>query len=134
VKVLTVADIAFAVHGPVEDVGRVVGFFRKWQQEGTLLLVELQRSLSRSSVAMKIGDIGQPPRRDFIEMVQFSEGASVQEVGLDIPERPFYLRFCLWPERTAGNGLETIIGGEGEETGVVNWLFSIAAADDDLHV
>src|SRR2546427_12022180 len=70
VKVLPVADIAFAVDCPVEDFCGVVRFFRKRYQVWPLLLVEFQRSLACGPMLANIGNIGEPPGGDFVEMIQ----------------------------------------------------------------
>src|SRR3989442_15689262 len=68
VKVLPVADIAFAVDCPVEDFCGVVRFFRKRHQVWPLLLVEFQRSLACGPMPANIGNIRDPPAGAFAHL------------------------------------------------------------------
>ena len=81
-----------------------------------------------------IGNIGEPPGGDFVEMIQTREGARVEQVRFEMPKGSLDLTFRFRPEGAAGHRLESIIGCKGQEACVVNRLFSIAAGHDDFHV
>src|SRR6266702_6511559 len=99
-----------------------------------LFLIEIQWSAVSGFVLADIGDVGQPPGCRFVEMVEGGEGTAIEEVGLDIPKRAFYFTLRLRPPRSAGDGPEAVVGGKSQEARVVDRLFSIVAADDDLHI
>ena|SRR5205809_2553227 len=101
-----------------------------WQ----LFLIEIQRRALSGFVQADIGDMGQPPGRRFVQMLEAGKRAAVEQVGLQIEEGTFDFALCLGPARPASDGPEAIVGGKGQEARVVHWLCTIVATDDHLHV
>lgn len=99
-----------------------------------LFLIEIHRCALSCFVLADIGDIGQPPGRRFVQMLEAGKCAAVEQVLHQVPEWAFDFALRFRPAGPAGHGSEAIVGGEGQEACVVNGLLSVVAADNDLHV
>src|SRR6185295_14120930 len=73
-------------------------------------------------------------RRDFVQVLQRSEGSSIEQILFDIRKRSLDLSLRLRPMRTASPWLKAIMRGEGEKASVVDRLIAIIAGDHDFHV
>ena len=71
-------DEAFRVHDPVNDTRRVVIMLGQRQQVRLLLGVRVQRPLLGAAMRPYVGDVRQPPTRDFVEVLQAPEAAAIQ--------------------------------------------------------
>ena len=58
-------------------------------------------------------------------MLQRVEGAAVEQAGFDIEELPLDFALGLRPAHPAGLRAEAVVGGEGEELGVVQGAVGI---------
>src|SRR5260370_15049751 len=81
-----------------------------------------------------VGDVGQPPGGDLVEMGQVAEGAAVEQVLLDEVETPFDLALGLGTTRQAGARLEAVMRGEGQKARIVQRPVLVVLQHYDLHV
>src|SRR5690242_13537068 len=98
-----------------------------------LFLIEIQRCAVSGFVHADISDMGKPPSRRFVQMLETGECSTIEKVLLQVPEGPFDFALRLRVAGPAGDGTEAIVGGKSEEACVVNRLLPVAATDDDLH-
>ena len=94
----------------------------------------IQGPLLGLTVDAHVGDIGQPPDGDFVEMFQGAEGAAVEQAFFDVIERPLHFAFCLAPPDAASSRRKAVVGGEGEELRIVERPFIAVPQHHDLHV
>src|SRR5919108_4367414 len=99
-----------------------------------LFLIEIQRCALSCFVQADIGDIGQPPGRGFVQMLEAGKGSAVEQVLDQVPEGAFNFALRFRTAWSAGYGPEAIVGGKGQEARVVNRLFAVVASNDHLHV
>ena len=78
VLVVLVGDAAFSVHDAIHHPRRVIVMLGKWQQVRLLFGVRIHRPLLGSAVDPHIGHVGQPPTRDFVEVLEAAEGAAIE--------------------------------------------------------
>jgi len=81
-----------------------------------------------------IGDLSEPAHGHFVQMIQRSEGAPIQQVSGDILKRFLDLAFRLGAMRPAGPWLKSIMCGEGQKAGVIDGLVTVITGHYDLHV
>ena len=81
-----------------------------------------------------IGDLPEPPVSHFIEMLQRSERATVEQIRLHVEERTFDFAFGLGAADLASPRPETIVRGERQKACVVNRLIVFPTRDDHFHV
>ena len=67
-------------------------------------------------------------------MLQRVEGAAIEQVGFDIVEFAFDFALGLRPADAAGLGAEAVVGGEGEELGIVEGAVGVVAQDHRFEV
>jgi hypothetical protein len=134
IEVLLVADVAFHVDDPVGNGGDVIGRGGQCDQVGPFLCPPIKRPLPGLTMNTHIGDVGQPPRRHLVEMLQGAEGAAIEQVGLGIPERSLDLALGLTPPHPASLRCEAVVRGEGEELGVVQRPLVAVPQHHHLHV
>jgi len=82
----------------------------------------------------RVGDVFQPPLRDFVQVFQRAERAAVEQVLFHVVERPFHFPLRLTPPRPAGPRPVTVVRGECQEPRVVHRLVAVVAGHHDLHV
>jgi hypothetical protein len=134
VAVLAVGDQPLDVDHTVDHRPDVIGLRRQRNQVGHFLLMQLRRRLAELPQFADVGDIGQPPGGDLIEMIQRLEGPAVEQAGLDVEEWPLHFSFGLRPPGPAGDRSETVVGGEGQEPRVVNRHVILVAGHHDFHI
>ena len=78
-----------------------------------LFLIEIHQRALSCFVQANIGDMGQPPGRRFVQMLETGERAAVEQVGLQIQEGTFDFSFRFGPPRPAGDRPKAILGGKG---------------------
>src|SRR3972149_5126490 len=98
-----------------------------------LFLIEIDGTPFGLAVHMEIGDVGQPPCSHFIEMIDRSECARIQQVCFHEPKGPLNFAFCLGPATSTSPWLKAIMSGESEELGVVDRLLSIPGCHHNFH-
>lgn len=76
IAVAAPGDEALGIDGAVHDTVGVVGAGRHGQQVRQLFGVALTRRLSARLQDADVGDVGQPPRGDLVEVLQGLEGAA----------------------------------------------------------
>ena len=129
-----VGNQTFRVDDAINDPRRVVVMLGQRQQVRQLLGVRIQRTFLSAAVLPHVSDLGQPPLRHLVQVCQRSKGTTIQEARFHIMKGPFHFTFRLGPPRAAGPGSVAIVGGEREESGVVDRLVTFPASDDHLHV
>ena len=134
IGVLEVGDIAFHVDHAVDDVGDAVRGSRQSDQVRSFLGVAVDGPLFGLAVNTRVGDLGQPPCRDLIELLERVEGTAIEKIGLDVEEGAFDLALRLTPPDAASLGCKAIVGGKGEELRVIERPFVAMAQHNDLHV
>ena len=67
-------------------------------------------------------------------MLQRVEGAAVEQAGFDIVELPFDFALRLRPAHAAGLRPEAVVGGEGQELGVVEGAVGVVTQHHGLEV
>ncbi len=134
VKVLPIDDVAFDVDDAVVDDGNVIRRGRQRDQVGELLRMPVEWSLLGLSMNAHVGDIGQPPGGDLVEMFQRAKRPAIQQALFRIIKRPFHLPFRLAAAHAASVRGEAIVRGEGEELGIVERPFIAVPQHHNLHV
>ena len=134
VEVLQVRHLAFRVHRPVKDLGRVVGPRRQTQQVRFLFLVQIDGPPFGFPVNAHIGGLGEPLCCDLVQVLQRSERAAVEQVLFEICKWSLHLAFGLRPMWPACPWLKPVVRGEGQKSGVVDRLVAIVARHHDFHV
>ena len=86
------------------------------------------------AVDADVGDLGQPPGRGLVQVLQAAEGPAAKQAGFDISKWPLDLPFRLGPPGSAGHRAEAVVGRERQEPRVVDRLVAVVAADHDFHV
>src|SRR5271154_6449254 len=119
VKVEPVRDITLDVDVAIEELGGVEVAGRQGQQVRLFALMTLQRRFLEVTQDAHVGDAPQPAGGHLVEMLQGVEGATIEQVGFDIEELALDLALGLWAAHAAGLRTEAVVGGEGEELGVV---------------
>src|SRR5215467_16081921 len=81
-----------------------------------------------------IGGLNQPLRCDLIQVLERSEGPTVEQVLGNIRKWPFNFTLRLGPMRAASPGLKAVVSGKGQKAGVVNGLVAIISGHHNFHV
>jgi hypothetical protein len=95
VEVQAIGDVAFDVDVAIKDQGGIEVGSRQRHQLRLFALPALERRFLEVTQTAHVGDLGQPPGGDLIEMVQGIEGAAIQEVGFGVVELAFDLALRL---------------------------------------
>ena len=88
VLVVLVGDAAFCVHDAIHHPRRVIVVLGKRQQVRSLFGVRIHGALLGGAVDPHIGHVGQPPTRDFVEVLEAAEGAAIEQAQFHIMELP----------------------------------------------
>ena len=99
---MSINDVAFDIDDAIVDGADVVGRGRQRQQVRTLLGVPIQWPLLGLAMHADVGDVGQPPDSDFVEMFQGAEGPAVQQAFFGIIKRPLHFALGLAAADAAG--------------------------------
>lgn len=75
--ILLVADEPLDIGNPVDDRGRVVRMGGQGNQMRLLFCVAIDRPLFRLAMPLDVGDVGQPPGGDVVEMRQVAKSPAV---------------------------------------------------------
>ena len=134
ILVLPIGEEAFAIDRAVHHLRRVVRIGWERNQMGQLLGVQVDRLPLGLSMHSHVGRFRQPAGRDFIQMLQRVEGASVEQIRFHIVKRPFHLPFCFGTPGSAGDRPEAVVRGERQEAGVVDRQVRLPARHHHLHV
>ena len=134
VTVLLVGDEAFDVDDAIFDGVDGVGCGRQRDQVRPLRGVPIDGPLLRLAVNANIGHRREPLSRDFVEMIERREGAAIEQVRFDIRKMSFDLPLGLASPDATGPGRESVMGGEGQELGVVQRPLVAVPQDYHLHV
>jgi hypothetical protein len=94
----------------------------------------LQRRFLEVPQEANIGDALQPHRGHLVEVLQGVEGAAIKQAGLDVEELAFDLALRLRPPYPARLRFEAVVGGEGQELGVVQGALGVAPEHHGLEV
>ena len=127
-------DVALDVDVAIDDQGGVEVAGRQRQQVRLFAFMALQRRFLEVAQDADVGDVRQPPGGHLVEMLQRVEGAAVEQAGFDIVELAFDFAFGLRPAHAAGLRPEAVVGGEGQELGVVEGAVGVVPQDHRLEV
>ena len=118
-------DVAIDADMAIDDLGGVE--VAAWQRQEVWLfaLVTLPRRFLEVTQDTFVCDGLQPVGGHLVEMFQRLEGAAIEQAGFDIGEVAFDFSFRLRAANTAGLGSEAIVGGEGEEFGIIEGAVGI---------
>ena len=134
VEVLAVDHEPLGVDGAVDDLGGVERPCRQRDQVGPFLGMAIDRPRLGLAVDADVGDLGQPPGRGLVQVLQAAEGPAAKQARFDISKGSLDLPFRLGPPGTAGHRAKAVMGRERQEPRVVDRLVAVVAADHDFHV
>ena len=127
-------DVALDVDVAIDDQGGVEVAGGQRQEVRLFALMTLQRRFLEVAQDAHVSNVLQPPGGHLVEMLQRVEGAAIEQAGLDIKELPLHFSLGLRPANLAGLRAEAIVGGEGQELGVVENAVGIVAEHDRLEI
>ena len=134
VEVQTIGDVAFDVDVAIKDQSGIEVGAGQRQEVRLLAFPAFAWRFLEVPQTTHVGDLGEPPRGDLVEMFQGIEGAAIQEASFDVVELAFDLAFGLGPTHLAGPGTEAVVGGKGQETGIVDRAVGVVTQHHRLEV
>ena len=78
IEVLTIDHEPLGVDGAVHDLGAVERPLRQRQQKRPFLGVAIQRACPGRTMDTHVGDLGQPPDRGLVQMLQRTEAPAIE--------------------------------------------------------
>src|SRR5208337_2221583 len=134
IKIASMREVAIDADMAIDDLGGVE--VAAWQRQEVRLfaLVTLPRRFLEVTQDALVCDGLQPVSGHLIEMLQRLEGAAIEQAGFDIGEVAFDFALGLWPAHAAGLGSEAIVGGEGEELGIIEGAVGIVTQHHGFEV
>ena len=134
VEILAVDHEPLGVDGAVDDLGGVERACRQRDEVGLFLGMTIDRPRLGLAVDANVGDLGQPPRRGLVQVLQTAEGPAAKQARFDISKGSLDLPFCLGPPGTASHGAKAVMGRECQESWIVDRVVAVVVAHDDFHV
>jgi hypothetical protein len=134
IEVRTIDHVSLGVDDPVDHRGGVERSLGQGEKERLFLRVAVQRARPGLTVDAHVSDLGQPPGRRLVEMLQRVEAPAIEQAGFDISKRPLDFPFGLGSPHPAGHGSKAVMGGKRQEPRVVDRFVAVVATHDHFHV